>query len=66
MIAFAGIVPPKLFLDRSEVCAALGVSRRHFYELERAGAIRPVLVPGYTRKRKVPRDQVVALAESLI
>lgn len=62
----AEVIPRKMLLDAAEVQRALGVGERHYYELIRQGYLKPVRVPGFTRKSKIPRDQVMELAATLV
>jgi len=55
-------LPQKVYLRRKEVCAAVG-GRRQLAALERAGKVRAIRLPGYTRQHYTRASVTAALAE---
>ena len=55
----------KPYCTRKEVCQMLGIDKDRYYELVKVGLLEPRKFPTWMRKRYVPREQVLKLAQEL-
>ena len=54
-----------VWCGRKEACELLGIHKNRFYELVKAGVLKPVPFPTYVRKKVVARSEVLRVRQAL-